>query len=247
MSAPRLLVDAGNSRVKWARAGDERWTARGVCGYDDLGSLVEAAGTRGATGECWIASVAGETRNRLIEQALSPAGVRLHWLEAKVSQCGVVSHYEPAQQLGVDRWMALLAARRRCQEACLVVSAGTAMTVDALDAGGHFLGGLIVAGRALMEDALHRGTALVEQADGEASAFPRNTADAVRSGAAMALAGAVSLMHARLSSASGAQALCLLTGGDAGLVAPLLPFPVTVLPELVLEGILLAAQDGGQR
>lgn len=243
MNDSLFLVDAGNTRLKWAVSRDGEIGTCGALGYDELGRLADAARSM-ALEHCWIASVAGEGRNRLIAEVLAQAGKVPRWLESRRSQCGVVSHYSPPQQLGVDRWMALLAARRRCgREACLVVSAGTALTVDALNAEGHFLGGLIVAGRALMERALGQGTALVGQTLGQPSVFPCNTADAVRSGSLAAMAGAVGLMHGRLASLSATPPRCLLTGGDSEALTPLLPFAVTRVPELVLEGVCLAATD----
>jgi len=244
MMTSLLLLDAGNTRLKWARVLDGRWEERGVSGYDELDELIRPARRMGQEGQCWIASVAGAARNHLVEQTLQDQEVSLHWLESQSAQCGVTSHYSPPQQLGVDRWMALLAARKRSQEACVVVSAGTAMTADALTADGHFLGGVIVPGIGLMQQALQMGTALVGQTDGQFQTFPRNTADAVRSGAVMAMAGAVSLMHSRLSSLSAGPTRCLLTGGDAGLLMPLLECSVECVPELVLEGVLLAATAG---
>jgi len=244
MTGSLLLLDAGNTRLKWAGVRDGRWEERGVSGYDDLGELIQAAGRMGPAGQCWIASVAGAARNHLIEQSLLPAGVSLHWLESQSEQCGVTSHYSAPQQLGVDRWMALLAARSRTRDGCLVVSAGTAMTVDALAADGQFLGGIIVPGIALTAQALQQGTALVGQTDGQIRTFPRNTADAVRTGAVLAMAGAISLMHARLSSLSAVRLRCLLTGGDAGVLMPLLQLDAECVPDLVLEGVLLAATVG---
>jgi type III pantothenate kinase len=244
MTPSLLLLDAGNTRLKWARVRDARWEERGVSGYDDLGELIQAAGRAGPGGQCWIASVAGAARKHLIEQFLSEKALACHWLESQAEQCGVISHYDAPQQLGVDRWMALLAARNRNQDACLVVSAGTAMTVDALTADGQFLGGIIVPGMALAAQALQQGTALVGPTDGQTRTFPCNTADAVRTGAVLAMAGAISLMHARLSSVCAVRPRCLLTGGDAGLLMPLLQFDAECVPDLVLEGVLLVARAG---
>jgi type III pantothenate kinase len=244
VSVPLLLLDAGNTRLKWARFEDGRRVEQGVSLYDNLDALADAARRLGRGGECWIASVAGDTRNGLIERSLSSPGLTLNWLESRSEQCGVVNHYQSPRQLGVDRWMALLAARQRTRSACLVASVGTAMTVDALNDEGHFLGGVIVPGLALMEKALHEGTALVAPSAGQFSAFPGNTADAVHSGCVMALAGAISLLHARLSSLSAVPPHCLLAGGDADRVMPLLAFPAQRVPDLVLEGVQLAAGAG---
>lgn len=244
MTLPLLLLDAGNTRLKWARVEDGRWHERGASAYDDLGELIKTAERTGPGGQCWIASVAGAARQHLIEQSLSEMALSLHWLESQAEQRGVTNLYSSPKQLGTDRWMALLAARGRSQDACLVVSAGTAMTVDALAADGQFLGGIIVPGIALTGQALQQGTALVAQTDGQMRTFPRNTADAVHSGALLAMAGAIGLMHGRLSSLAAVRPRCLLTGGDADLLMPLLEFDAECVPDLVLEGVLLAATAG---
>jgi len=140
-------------------------------------------------------------------------------------------------QLGVDRWMGLIAARQRTREAALVVSVGTAMTVDALAADGVFRGGVIVPGVTLMRQALFQGTAQVAAAAGEWKAFPRNTADAVQSGIVAALCGAIQQQHARFAESAGMMPICLLTGGDAGMVLPHLSVPAEHVASLVLEGI----------
>ena len=246
MSGSLLLVDAGNTRIKWARIAGHEWTARGICGYDALDGLAEAA-SEASSGHCWIASVAGEFRDDAVARCLASAGMSLHWLESRQSQCGVFSHYNPPSRLGVDRWMALLAARSRGPDACVVVSAGTALTVDALSADGHFLGGFIVPGRTLMERALSEGTARVGQNEGRSVLFPCNTADAVRSGTLAAMAGAVGAMHGRLTELAAAPPRCLLTGGDADALAAALPFAAESVADLVLEGILLAASAEERR
>ena len=83
MIPPLLLLDAGNTRLKWAHVMNGCWQGRGVCGYDDLGELIQTAKGPGRGGQCWIASVAGAARNHLIEQSLREAGVSLYWLESQ--------------------------------------------------------------------------------------------------------------------------------------------------------------------
>jgi type III pantothenate kinase len=193
--------------------------------------------------DCYIASVAREQHENQIGMLLAPFSITLRWLTAETQFQDVKSTYANPRQLGVDRWMGLIAARQRSQAPTLVVSAGTAMTVDALSADGVFLGGLIVPGVALMQQALRQGTARVAEGDGTWQAFPRTTADAVQSGIVTALCGAIQLQHARLAEIAGGVPRCLLTGGDADKLMPHLALSVEHVPALVLEGMERVAKE----
>jgi type III pantothenate kinase len=244
MSQRRLLIDAGNSSLKWALAEDALWRAQGRCDYGEWPDLRPqlTAGTH-----CFIASVAQAAHEQRLAILLEAAGIAPNWLKAEVAFADVKNTYLNPQQLGVDRWMGLIAARQRTREPVLVISVGTAMTVDALSADGMFLGGLIVPGAALMRQALLQGTAQVVDAAGEWQAFPRNTADAVQSGIVTALCGAIQLQHTRLAAAAGTEPHCLLTGGDAGMLLPHLGMPAEHVPALVLEGVDRVAKGGESR
>lgn len=234
MNGRRLLIDAGNTRLKWVVVEDGQWRAQGSARYDNLAELgrVLTAGT-----VCYIASVTRAQHEAGISALLEPFGISPSWLVAEARFADVVNGYENPRQLGVDRWMALIAARRRTHNPVLVVSAGTAMTVDALSADGMFMGGLIVPGGALMRHALQEGTARIAEADGEWKAFPRTTADAVQSGIVAALCGAVQVQLTHLAEAGGAKPHCFLTGGDAAGLLPHLGAPAKHVPALVLEGM----------
>jgi type III pantothenate kinase len=237
----RLLLDAGNTRLKWAVVEGGLWREQGGTAYADLSALatVLEAGI-----DCYIASVAREQRENQISALLAPFAITPRWLTAEAHQLGVTNSYANPQQLGVDRWMGLLAARQRTQAPTLVVSVGTAMTVDALSADGVFLGGLIVPGVILMQQALRQGTAGIAKASGTWQAFPRTTADGVESGIVAALCGAIRSQHARLAETAGQVPRCLMTGGDAERLLPHLALSVEQVPALVLEGVDCVAREG---
>lgn len=234
MSGRRLLLDAGNSRLKWAVVEDGHWHATGLGDYSDWSALTTQlkADTR-----CFIAGVASPEHERQLAALLDAAGLTTAWLRAEARFGDVKNTYSNPQQLGVDRWMGLIAARQRTDEAVLVVSVGTAMTVDALSADGTFLGGVIVPGVHLMQQALRQGTARIDEVAGAWQAFPTATADAVQSGIVAALCGAIAQQHARLAEVAGMAPRCLLTGGDAEKVLSHLRIPAEHVPALVLEGI----------
>jgi type III pantothenate kinase len=241
----RLLIDAGNSSLKWAVVEDGQWRAQGRCDYTDWSALQVqlTTGTR-----CFIASVTDPVREKELAALLDEAGIAPSWLKAEANFADLQNSYLNPLQLGVDRWMGLIAARQRTHAPVLVVSVGTALTVDALAADGEFLGGVIVPGVPLMRQALLQGTAQVaETAAGQWQAFPRTTADAVQSGIVAALCGTIQLQHARLAEVAATAPQCLLTGGDAGLVAPHLAVPAEQVPTLVLEGIECVARKDASR
>ncbi|MEO5765274.1 MAG: type III pantothenate kinase [Casimicrobiaceae bacterium] len=171
----------------------------------------------------------------------------MEWLSASAQAAGVVNRYERPAQLGADRWASLVAARKRAVAGepfpppCVVVNAGTAVTIDALDAEGVFRGGLILPGIALMLRALADNTAALKMPPGEFEAFATNTPNALHTGAIQAICGAIELTREGLRR-DDVYARCYLAGGAAHLVAPHLSEPVEVVDNLVLEGVLELAQ-----
>lgn len=234
MNARRLVLDAGNTRLKWAVVEDGQWQAQGSAHYSDLSALTQVLERVTA---CYVASVARAQHEAQIAALLAPWSISPTWLSAEAQFADVINTYANPQQLGVDRWMGLIAARQRSQTATLVVSVGTAMTVDALSVEGRFLGGLIVPGVSMMQRALQQGTAHVVEVSGSVQAFPRTTADAVQSGVIAALCGAIQRQYTQLAEAAGMRPRCLLTGGDAECLLPFFDLSVEHVPALVLEGI----------
>jgi type III pantothenate kinase len=244
MSRRRVLMDAGNSSLKWVVVEDGQWRVHGRCDYADWRAL-KAELTAGT--ECFVASVTHPKHEQQLVAQMEAAAIGSTWLRAKARFADLTNTYLNPLQLGVDRWMALIAARQRTLEPVLVVSVGTAMTVDALTAEGVFLGGVIVPGVSLMRQSLQQGTTGVGDATGHWQTFPNTTANAVQSGIVAALCGAIQQQHARLAEAAKVAPYCLLTGGDAGMVLPHLGIPAEHVPALVLEGIDCVAREGGAR
>jgi type III pantothenate kinase len=243
MNQRRVLMDAGNSSLKWVVVEAGQWRTQGRCDYVDWGAL-KAELTSGS--DCFIASVTGPEREQQLAALLDAMEISTTWLTSEASFADLKNTYQDPRQLGVDRWMGLIAARQRSREAVLVVSVGTAMTVDALTAEGVFLGGVIVPGVSLMRQALQQGTAGVTVSGGLWQAFPRTTADAVQSGIVAALCGAIRQQHARLAEIAGVFPHCMLTGGDAAIVSAHLDLAAETVPALVLEGIDCVAGEGAR-
>lgn len=243
-----LVIDVGNSRLKWAMRGPQGWTARGAVANQDIGSLaVRDWQTLERPVRAVGVNVAGESARVRVEGQLARWRLPIEWLTAAAQAGGVTNRYRTPSQLGADRWASLVAARRRvvaaheaAPQACVVVSAGTAVTVDALDASGAFLGGLILPGVQLMLRALADNTAALRTPPGAFEAFPTTTPDAVYSGAVQAVCGAIEQMRQRLRG-DAAAITCYVSGGSAQDIAPRLAPPVEVVDNLVLEGVLVLA------
>ena len=241
-----LLLDAGNSRIKWALThGDElgRWLHEGVAPVGDLGALQQQLAGLPAPNRIMASNVAGETVAQRIRAACAAWNCEVEFITAQAEQCGVRNAYAEPAQLGSDRWAALIAAWRQLHTACLVVNCGTATTVDALSEDGGFLGGLILPGLDMMRASLAAGTAQLKQASGKLDEFPRNTADAIYSGSIQATVGAILRQHALLGKP---EAHCLLGGGAASQIRAHLGLRHLQADDLVLTGLQLIGQETGK-
>lgn len=237
-----LAIDIGNTRVKWGLAQNSGWLRQGWVATTRPAELKDEWAGLPAPDRVVIANVAGAAVQGQVA-ALLPAAPRPHWLVSAAVQCGVRSSYADPAALGADRWAALIGAWHLTGAACVVVNVGTTMTVDALNSEGVFLGGCIVPGAALMRTALARDTANLALREGAFRYFPDNTGDAIFSGAVNALAGAVEQVMRNLQQSTGTAPRVLLSGGDAGLIEQRLNGAVTVVDNLVLEGLLQIARQ----
>ena len=199
-----LLVDVGNTRIKWMMLNADGIAPGGACPTAETAGLrrewVAMAATRAV-----VACVAGESTRAGLAGLLAELGIEVHWVRAAPSAHGLVNPYQPPEALGADRYAAMVGAFRRFGRDCVVVGVGTAMTADMLSADGAFLGGCIVPGPDLMRESLSRGTARVGRGEGERQDFPLDTGAAVTTGIVLALLGVAGGMRERLGRARGAR------------------------------------------
>lgn len=235
-----LAIDAGNSFVKWGYHDGRAWVSHqraslaAFCADPLL--YLDKHPTRVVT-----SNVAGKVVEEALARAL-PSSV-LCWVKAEARACGVSNQYDIPTQLGSDRWAALIAARAITTAPCLVVSLGTALTVDMLAENGAFLGGLIAPGPQLMREALAHGTDAIQPPGGQVVPFPRNTSDAVQTGVAYALLGTIERAATAFEAKQEGSIACILTGGAAHLITPYLNRPYQLVDNLVLEGLLALAKE----
>ncbi len=238
-----LLLDAGNSRIKWAFIQGNAWLHRATVPVADESALRQSFTPLPPPGRILASNVAGEAAAQIIHSACASWSCKVEFIAAQAEQCGVRNSYAVPRQLGSDRWAALIAAWHQIRASCLVVSCGTATTVDALSGSGEFLGGLIIPGLEMMQDALAAGTAQLRRSSGNWAEFPHNTADAIFSGSVKATAGAVLQQHALLDRS---DAPCLVGGGAADFIRPHLDLPLLNGDDLVLRGLQLIGQESGK-
>jgi type III pantothenate kinase len=237
----KLLFDLGNSRLKWARLepggmqvqhpldldqGD--WTVRLA---DALDTLPERP-----TQAC-ICSVTQAARLQALAHVLTDRSITLHRLGPAHSDARLQLAYRDPAQFGVDRWLALRALRRRHPQAFLLACAGSALTIDVVDAEGRHLGGVIAPSAPRALEALHARASHLQTAGERITAFADNTADATWSGAWLAAAALIERVQAEAAHRLGDAVAIWLSGGDAGTLAGLLRGPVRQAPDLVLQGL----------
>lgn len=247
MNAPKILtLDAGNTRLKWGVEQGGRWLAQDALPLQDIVTLRERLPL--APDLAVIANVAGDEVAQALQGIALALTLPVCWVTAQRHQCGVGNTYEDPVQLGADRWAALIGAWHLHPGPSLVINAGTATTVDVLDANGVFLGGLILPGLELMRTSLARNTAKLKYPPGSVRELPRNTADAIASGCLQAQLGAVTRMYRQLGIDSVAQ--CLISGGAGQALYEHLDLPRRLIPNLVLEGLACIGREslaGAQR
>jgi type III pantothenate kinase len=248
-----LAIDIGNTRLKWAQYASPQpgaaVLAQGAVFLETIDALAESQWQGLATPASMLGcNVAGDAVRRRVEEQLELWDIAPRWLVPSPRDGGVFNGYEHPTRLGSDRWAALIGARwhvtqratalHKSPRPALVVMVGTAVTVDSLDGDGHFIGGLILPGFGLMLRALEQGTAGLRVPTGEVVDFPTNTSDALMSGGAHALAGAIERIHRKLVARCGAEPLLLMTGGAAVKMAPITDLPFETIDSLIFDGLL---------
>ena len=232
-----LQLDVGNSSAKWRllRAGDI--VARGRYVPGDAPSRDALMDCTPQVDEIQVSSVAAPAAEAELEALLRGKWGVEPWFARTTAHCGdLLNSYPDPSRMGVDRWLAMLGARRRESGRLCVVDAGSALTIDLVAASGEHEGGYIIPGPALMERALLLDTDRVRFAEdvGYGLNPGQSTAEAVRHGIALAQAGAVVMA---LQGAGGELPALMFCGGEGKMLMQLLGRGGQYLPDLVFEGL----------
>jgi type III pantothenate kinase len=243
-----LLVDIGNSRIKWAWLDGERLGkahAAEYAGWQARHFARRLIGPRRDVDRILVASVATDRVSHALAAgarlAAAPAPQRI---TTRRRACGVTIGYIDPWRLGVDRLLAMIAAHRRFPvRAVCTVTVGTALTIDLVGADGRHRGGAIIPAPPLMvASLLDRTSGIRRRAQGGASGrghalFGRSTRSAVEQGTRFAAAAAVDRAVSEARGLVGRTPKLVLSGGGAPALRPLLRSASLLVPDLVLEGL----------
>lgn len=249
-----LLIDIGNTRIKWARLEGQTLGAQSAAIHaawtrDDFINTILRTSAR--ADRVLVSNVGGVKIGELVRAALADTwNVAAEFAKSTAQAGDVRTGYSDPAKLGVDRWLAVIAAHALERRAACVVSVGTAMTIDGVDAAGRHLGGVIVPGPDLMVSSLLHNTSDIarraQQGSVKAALFADNTFGAVQQGAVHALAALIERAFATMQREVNEQPALLLTGGASDAVGAALALPYRSTPDLVLRGLaVLAAQSHG--
>lgn len=248
-----LLIDAGNSRIKWTfsevpalgfASAPPNWQHVGTAQHTEIADLLAPWRDLPVT-RVLISNVAGTEIGSRLQETLRLAfdGVILpEWFASVQQLAGVFNAYRNPVQLGCDRFASAIGARSLYpQQALLLATCGTATTIDVIHADGTFIGGMILPGLGLMANALAHGTAqlpLILDHVEITAPFANNTVDAIISGCIAAQVGAISTaLTLQRRQHPEMEIKCILTGGSAGVIAPYLSTPYEKVDHLVLTGL----------
>jgi type III pantothenate kinase len=251
----KLLVDIGNTRIKWAFDNDGELTAAGdVVHRDRNAAVVDELFDQFAavpTSACAINVAGAAIEQELAEKLRARFGIELTVVRTADRFREVANGYTAPGQLGADRWAAIVGAWMLKRRAVCVIDAGTAVTIDLVADDGRHLGGIIVPGLDLMRAALLRDTSDISGFDNQSAGplvdgqwFGRDTRSAVDRGAVFALRATLDSAVHEFGELAPDPAV-VVTGGDAERIVPLLAAKVEHRPQLVLEGLreLVAESD----
>lgn len=260
-----MLLDIGNHRIKWARSDDvQKWLAGdGSTSPQDDGCNVIHFPRGNLLSEfsrqfrdvprpesVWVSSVGGPDAVSEIQAASRRLwGIEPNFASSSRHHGGIVNGYDQPQQLGVDRWLAMIGARRYAPDrAVLVIDAGTAITIDHVDSGGFFAGGVIVPGLVTMMDSLHQAAGLVNVGpnlkDNHRLVLQNpDTETAILNGALHAMAASVAGAVAHYRELSDEDPVVVGTGGDASLLKRFSGIRMREIPGLVLFGLYIVSRE----
>ena len=237
-----LLLDIGNSRVKWTVHDGKALRAPQAAEHKGApGALLETLDLP-LTDAVWVASVMGPEHEGPIADAIdAQCGARAQFARTRRDWSGLRVAYAEPERLGVDRWLSMAALWIETEKPFCVVNAGTALTYDEVVRAGRHAGGLIAPGLTAALNAVRNSTRFPQRAEaaGFTEGLGKDTDSCVRQGALHACVGLV--QHASRE----VLGLKVLTGGDAEALRPFLGHGWTVRPNLVLEGLLTYAQNEG--
>lgn len=239
-----LLVDIGNTRIKWAQQFASELAMHNGC-------LYHKSGLKESLRQCWselpkpekvyVSNVGGERTAIEISELLAGLwDINPVFLSVTQKAAGVTNAYDDIRQLGIDRWLAMIAAWNSYHSSVCVIDCGTAITVDVVNASGQHLGGYIVPGLSLMANSLNNTQQIDSSLNQSLSlTLGQNTKDCISNGALMTVTALISQVFNTIRHEHGAGTKCIITGGSADEVCRYIELDIVYDPHLVIGGIAL--------
>lgn len=242
-----LLIDSGNSFVKWALASEDGLVTKGRCATMSVTCLYDAWQDYEVPERVVVANVAGKR----VEDEISKVASSLWQLDAEFivaskNCCGLINSYHKPAQLGVDRWMAIVAAFQMTGGPVIVVDCGTAVTIDLTDENGLYVGGVILPGVNTAFQSLKTGTDAVEKFNvpsDPVSSAEKSTEKGVYAGILLGLAGGIERIAREQALLVARVPVICMTGGDAEKLIPYLAVPVDLQADMVLQGLRIYTSE----
>lgn len=238
-----LVVDIGNTQVKWAVTSLDGWLVQAQCPITAIEKLSLYWSDLPVPSAIVVSNVASSTATSAVNLAASQWDVNPHWIEAKREQCGVTNSYASPEQLGADRWAAVIGAKSLNLGNVVAVCAGTATTVHGLTQAGIFLGGLIIPGYDLLHQSLGANAFRLLDAEGQLSTFPISTADAITTGAIKTTCATIESFCEDMEKAGHHNVQIVLAGGAAKKIRREFTRSILHKEDLILLGLLEIAKS----
>ncbi len=245
----KLLIDIGNSRIKWATLDDnglsnsqfiERKTTGLKTQFNKIWKPLKTVES------IWVSNVAGDKiASQFSEWTEKTWQITPNFVRAEQKRFGVSNAYDKPETLGVDRWLGLVAVRQHLQKACCIIDCGTAITVDIVTANGQHQGGFILPGLGLMRSTLAAGTeALTENTDDVAfNLLATNTYSAIQAGTLYSISATLENLIRDLQQNFDHDIRFVLSGGDGKMIQELLPEDIEIDTDIVIKGLKLYAKQ----
>ncbi len=238
-----LLLDIGNSSVNWVLQEQDEFASGGAFSYEKNNleqSLQENLLFLEKPSSVLVSNVAGVK----VSNSLN-SWVKKQWQQELWQPCvstkfkDLKNSYSDVQQMGLDRWLAMVAGWEEHQTALCLVGCGTALTIDVIDSSGEHLGGYIVPGIELMQRALVSSTEQINVVvNNKASLeYAKDTQAAINNGAFLAAVSMIDHVRDKFANESKCKPKCIISGGMAELIKPFLDYPFEYEPNLVLTGL----------
>jgi type III pantothenate kinase len=246
-----LLIDIGNTRIKWARFEDGVLQSQSAAPHAQWNAqaFIETVLQRGGRSDrVLVSNVAGARMGEVVRTAVAQTWqIEAEFVISTTAAGGVRNAYPQPAKLGVDRWLAMIGAHALERGPVCVVSVGTAMTIDGVSADGRHLGGVIVPGPDLMIGSLLQNTSDIahraQQGETTDGLFADNTLGAIRQGADQALAALAERAVAVMCRMLNETPKLLVTGGASERLEKALGSPHRSVPDLVLRGLAVLAAE----